>query len=102
MKNFFEKIKSYWQVDHEKVELRPARDWMIVVGAFLGLLLLSGGLHFYLYTGWLSAKVDDSATAKLPTIDTVQLQSVIAAYQQRQKDFQAAGSLGATMVDPSL
>ena len=102
MKKFLEKIKNAWNIDHEKIEVQPIRDWKRAVGTFFALLLISGAVHAYLYNDWLSGGTSVSVETELPVIDVARLSVAVDSYEQRLKTFESSNATGTKLVDPSL
>ena len=88
-----EKVSRFFDMDKEKFELTPYRDWMILIVAFLFLCILGAGVGYVSFDEvnqgdfLIESKVN---VKKLRPIDTVVLQTLIEREHQKQAAFKEA------------
>ena len=92
MKSIWSRITGAHQVSHEKVArkvgLRPGEDWLVILGFFAVMFLLSAGAAFYMYidviNGAFVPMLPSQSVSQSPTLNASQLQAVESYFASKQ------------------
>lgn len=104
LKKLIRTIARIFDRDPLKACLYPYRDWFVMLGIALVLIVVIAGTHYYVFVRINAADIfqaDVSEIAEEQTLDRVRLENTIRSYQQKQIRFEQLRERGPEAIDPA-